>query len=247
MSLRYSADFRRSRLVVSTIFEAFLKVGLDNSVGLADICSDRGFEVMVSDCLNSPIRSSCADFVISIAVIHHFSHKDRRLKAVSEILRLLKPGGRALIYVWAMEQKHKNVKSHYVSKKNESCLLSEPNSETAEETTKQRSDETCLLESPTEEFISRHVNRTPFAQQDLFVPWQRKGKPEKATANDAPPEKEISIESGGTKSPGETFYRFYHVFREGELEQLCVEASAEIDIVDSYFDDGNWCVVVQKM
>ena len=49
------------------------------------------------------------DAVISIAVIHHFSTKERRIKALSEIFRILKKGGYILIYVWAYEQdKFKN-------------------------------------------------------------------------------------------------------------------------------------------
>jgi tRNA (uracil-5-)-methyltransferase TRM9 len=55
------------------------------------------------------------DFAISIAVIHHLSTPARRVKAVSAILETLKPtvskgtpnsqAGKALIYVWALEQK----------------------------------------------------------------------------------------------------------------------------------------------
>jgi tRNA (uracil-5-)-methyltransferase TRM9 len=51
------------------------------------------------------------DFAISIAVVHHLSTPARRIEAVSVILDTLKPlttstqGGKALIYVWALEQK----------------------------------------------------------------------------------------------------------------------------------------------
>jgi len=59
------------------------------------------------------------DFAISIAVVHHLSTPQRRVQAVREILKTLKlpsasqgtrtikstEGGRALIYVWALEQK----------------------------------------------------------------------------------------------------------------------------------------------
>lgn len=43
--------------------------------------------------------------------------------------------------------------------------------------------------------------------------------------------------------------RFYHVFKHGELELLIAEASKTIvgsQIIKSYYDHGNWCVIVQK-
>jgi tRNA (uracil-5-)-methyltransferase TRM9 len=55
------------------------------------------------------------DFAISIAVIHHLSTPARRVEAVKAVLDILRQpsssinvqddGGKALIYVWALEQK----------------------------------------------------------------------------------------------------------------------------------------------
>ncbi|CAG8794332.1 21211_t:CDS:2, partial [Racocetra persica] len=44
------------------------------------------------------------DFVISIAVIHHFTTLERRLAAIKELFRIARPGSSVLIYVWALEQ-----------------------------------------------------------------------------------------------------------------------------------------------
>lgn len=66
---------------------------------------------IVADILNLPHPHSFFDFAISIAVVHHLSTPARRVQAISEILKTLKPatdqgpGGKALIYVWALEQK----------------------------------------------------------------------------------------------------------------------------------------------
>lgn len=49
-------------------------------------------------------RSDSFDAVISIAVIHHFSTEKRRLMAIAEMARILRPGGKIMIYVWALEQ-----------------------------------------------------------------------------------------------------------------------------------------------
>lgn len=69
---------------------------------------------IVADNLNLPHPDSYFDFAISIAVVHHLSSPERRVQAISAILRTLRlphdhpggVGGRALIYVWALEQKN---------------------------------------------------------------------------------------------------------------------------------------------
>jgi len=43
-----------------------------------------------------------------------YSFQERRKKAVSELLKVLRHGGKALIYVWAIEQKLNKVKSKYL-------------------------------------------------------------------------------------------------------------------------------------
>lgn len=66
---------------------------------------------IVADILNLPHPCSFFDFAMSIAVVHHLSTRTRRVQAISEILQTLRvpndtdQGGRALIYVWALEQK----------------------------------------------------------------------------------------------------------------------------------------------
>lgn len=44
---------------------------------------------------------------VFVAVIHHFSTKERRIRAIKEMARTLRVGGRIMIYVWAMEQKRR--------------------------------------------------------------------------------------------------------------------------------------------
>ncbi|KAJ3225626.1 hypothetical protein HDU78_010617, partial [Chytriomyces hyalinus] len=81
-----------------------LTIGSDMSSNLVGICAQRGFEAMVCDNLHLPYRTNCFDFVISIAVIHHFSSFERRVAAVKELIRTIRPGGKILIFVWALEQ-----------------------------------------------------------------------------------------------------------------------------------------------
>ena len=149
---------------------------------------------------------------------------DRRKAAISEIVRILNTGGKALIYVWAMEQKVNNEQSKYIStKRNEEFSVNL--TETIEK-----------IENE-EKTIDYHVNRTEFTQQDLFVPFSK--KPQNVNKNQQTTDQNVN--------KMETYYRFYHLFMKGELEQLCVEACSNVEIVDSYYDDGNWCVILRKL
>lgn len=90
-------------------------LGSDRSAELVSLARDglegrRDREVVTADGLSLPYREGCADFVISVAVVHHFSTRDRRVDAVRKLLRCLRrrrdgdEGGRVLVYVWALEQ-----------------------------------------------------------------------------------------------------------------------------------------------
>ncbi|KAK3577111.1 hypothetical protein CHS0354_037144 [Potamilus streckersoni] len=90
------------------------KVGLDSCCPLIESCRSKGHEVMYGDNLSLPFRDNLFDAVISIGVIHHFSSEERRLRAVQELTRILRPGGKLMIYVWAFEQKHRRFDSQDV-------------------------------------------------------------------------------------------------------------------------------------
>ncbi|KAF2262904.1 uracil-5--methyltransferase TRM9 [Lojkania enalia] len=89
-------------------------VASDRSTNLVKIARQHQPHVaVVADNLSLPHPLYCFDFAISIAVIHHLSTSARRVEAVRAVLDLLRrPSGdvgdsesRALIYVWALEQK----------------------------------------------------------------------------------------------------------------------------------------------
>ncbi|KAG9470930.1 probable tRNA methyltransferase 9B [Eleutherodactylus coqui] len=80
-------------------------LGCDYCEPLVEIGRNNNLEVMVCDNLNLPFRDKCFDTVISIGVIHHFSTRQRRVRAIKEMARILHPGGQIMLYVWAMEQK----------------------------------------------------------------------------------------------------------------------------------------------
>ncbi|XP_067102403.1 alkylated DNA repair protein alkB homolog 8 isoform X1 [Osmerus mordax] len=168
-----------------------ITVGCDHSSVLVQICLERGHLAFVSDALSVPLRSEIYDACISIAVIHHFSTQERRLAAVRELTRLLKPGGRALIYVWALEQEHNKQRSKYLREpQGPSGTASDASvvdsiQETGRPTGNGQlykehpagTEDTSVQVSPGKESstkLSVHTNRTAFNSQDLLVPWHLK-------------------------------------------------------------------------
>ncbi|NXD27926.1 ALKB8 protein, partial [Spelaeornis formosus] len=239
-------------------------VGCDHSKNLVDICAEKHFQAFVCDALSVPIRSDSCDACISIAVIHHFSTAERRLATIRELARLLRPGGTALIYVWAMEQEYKNQKSKYLKEKNGSKTKDkEMNTSTAQRSLSDQEPDNSSQDSawseqlhndltdascgakPVADFrLPVHTNRTSFHSQDLLVPWHLKSGTKK---------KEESVDTvllpGGSKESqelGPVFHRYYHVFCEGELEAVCRSLDC-VRVQKSYYDQGNWCVILEKL
>lgn len=185
-------------------------MGCDRSTGLAEICRNKGFQILLANCLQLPYKSNSLDAVLCIAVIHHLSTNERRKQAIVEITRVLAKGGKALIYVWAKEQNKDSIKSSYLKQlnANKSCNNEDNNRETKFRT---------LDDNVT---LPVHENRTDFTHSDVLVPWKRKG--------------------------GGDFLRYYHVFINGELEKLCAGIK-DTKIEQSYYDQGNWCVILEKL
>ncbi|XP_068215347.1 alkylated DNA repair protein alkB homolog 8 [Palaemon carinicauda] len=220
--------------------KSIFELGCDTSVELTKICKDRNFEVLNCNCLQLPYRSSLFDAAICIAVIHHLASEERRRAAVQEIVRVLCQGGRGLIYVWALEQKRGKKKSAYLKQ-------NRANRREDSETVAVGSNALKLEgEAPNSSNLPVHTNRTEFVEQDMLVPW--KLKPQKKLDKENTINKNTTIPNllnleAGEKVP--VFHRFYHVFKQSELETLC-EAVEGVRILKSYYDEGNWCVIFEK-
>ena len=81
-----------------------------------------------------------------------------------------------------------------------------------------------------------HTFGKEFEKKDVFVSWSCKKK-----------------EAGGrgkqqqqcNDKQNETYLRFYHVFENNELESLFASLD-DTKIVESFYEQGNWCVIFEK-
>ena len=203
-------------------------LGCDYCSSLANICLEKQSNVFVCDGLDIPIRSNSFDASICIAVIHHYSTFERQVTAIKELLRVVSTGGLCLIYVWAAEQKYNNANSSYLKQN----LSKSYSTATKVDDVKSQS----LSDENRSRSLVVHKNRTEFAQQDVLVPWKTKSNVSKSL------QKRFGENANHTDS---TYYRFYHVFKQSELEKLC-SSIPNCSIVNSYYDNGNWSVILKK-
>ena len=55
------------------------------------------FQVLICDNMALPYKDDSFDAVLSIAVIHHIATTERRVRALRELARVLRVGGRIII------------------------------------------------------------------------------------------------------------------------------------------------------
>ncbi|XP_020284752.1 uncharacterized protein LOC109855214 [Pseudomyrmex gracilis] len=97
-----------------SVNHSIFKIGVDRCKRFTDIAREKENEVLICDNLALPFREESFDAVLSIAVVHHFATTERRVHALKELARVLRIGGRLVISVWAMEQKHRKFESQDV-------------------------------------------------------------------------------------------------------------------------------------
>ncbi len=79
-------------------------IGVDFSENLiAKAKEEYGDHFKIADILILPFSSDYFDSIWSIAVFHHIPSKELRMRALSEIKRVLKPNGRVIMTCWKIE------------------------------------------------------------------------------------------------------------------------------------------------
>lgn len=149
-----------------------------------------------------------------------------------------------MIYVWALEQQLEEKRAEEVAEK--------PTVQSQDESTKDDSKEQ-LYDFHTKQVVDNRncipvcEGRNTFQQQDLLVPWHLKSNKNSNSSNNKSRE-EVSDGIKDSKGKGgeeKLFHRFYHVFRAGELKELCSQIE-NVTIKEIYLDCGNWCAILQK-
>jgi ubiquinone/menaquinone biosynthesis C-methylase UbiE len=79
-------------------------IGVDNSQAFVDMCIKLGMNVVKGDMTELPFNDKSADAIITIASFHHLQTKERRIAALTEMKRVLRPGGSILLSVWSKNQ-----------------------------------------------------------------------------------------------------------------------------------------------
>jgi SAM-dependent methyltransferase len=79
-------------------------IGLDLVPNFVKICQEKGLFAVEGSAIDLPFSDELFDNSISVAVFHHLASEERRIKALREMYRVLKVGGRGMIVCWAYEQ-----------------------------------------------------------------------------------------------------------------------------------------------
>lgn len=202
-------------------------LGSDRSAELVKCAEEIGgirYNLLVCDGLQLPHRDNTFDFAISIAVVHHWSSRDRRVAAIQHIISKLRPQGELLLYCWALEQR--NSRRGYHEGMNQDVLVPwvlspSPNEQSAKTST-----------SSTERPDLTHV---PLKERSTYITqWKQDQARKRAEQSSS------LLQQPNT----ETKYRFYHLYREGELEEDCKSAGGVV--LRSGYERDNWYVIVQR-
>ena len=185
--------------------------GTGGEAGGAVVATD----VLVADGLSLPFRERAADFVICVAVIHHMSTRARRQDAIRQLLQCVKLGEAGQV-----------------------------------------GGQVLVYVWALEQGSSRR-GWDEAGEQDLLVPWVLKSQQKKQKTKKGSQDQGIAGGSAATKSgerpltpptegaaPSHTdpvFKRYYHLYRQGELEEDVMAAGGVV--VSSGYERDNWWVV----
>lgn len=79
-------------------------IGVDNCDSFIEICRNDGKNVCKGCMTELPLTSNSGEAMICIAAFHHLATHERRIKALHEMKRVLKPGSIILLSVWSITQ-----------------------------------------------------------------------------------------------------------------------------------------------
>ena len=212
-------------------------IGCDFSFELTRIAGlQMGLQAQAADVMLLPYRSGVYDAALSIAVLHHVSTAARRRLLVLETLRVLRQGGLALFYAWAAEQSEGR-SGHAFDASDVFVAFHNrvPPSDKGKRTAR-----------------AGGAQGGSSGQHEAGSDGESCGASMAASAADGIPAAADGIPAlearGGTYDAAKNavvFQRYCHVYREGELRELILSVGGA-DVLDEYYDTGNWCILVRK-
>ncbi|PSC72219.1 alkylated DNA repair alkB-like protein 8 [Micractinium conductrix] len=205
-------------------------LGSDRSEGLALVAARRlaprpagkglRADVAVADGMALPHRPGCCDGVLCIAVLHHIASPARRLALLRQLLRVLRPGGRALVTVWATQQENMRKAA-------------------AAARTAARSGGAASLQQQ-----QQQVQQPPPPSAAAASASQQQQQQQPQPLSPTPPSAAPAVDAAkGTV----VFRRYYHLFAQGELDALVGQLGPQAALVDSFYDRDNWCCVYERV
>ena len=230
----------------------------DRSSGLVQVAQQRvqhaspgkpqmpAADVFIADGMALPYRRRSCDAVLCIAVLHHISSPERRCMFLKRLRDILVVGGRALVTVWATEQEKPAL--------------------TVAKWTPLDVEKTINVDGKQSNCASETQHSEHEHAADYFVPWhlpfhragaalaaanategcsQRTDESSDAAAAEASiPEAAVGVIDN--KKQTVMFARYYHLFAEGELQQLA-DAMEGVEVRQSFYDASNWVVDFERV
>ncbi|CAE7190618.1 unnamed protein product [Rhizoctonia solani] len=186
----------------------YLTIGVDRSIGLLKFAQYAGESAVPRDVILGDVRdliwrNGIFDFAISIATIHHLATPERRIDAIASILNSLIPGGKALIYVWAVEQDE--LSKRVVPEMGEGSASSTKAQDVLVPWVKQQ-------EQKAKPKTKTRRGRKADDDQD------------ESHSNSCPPQ------PSAEHTDSSVFQRYYHLFVSGELSELAMAAAAKLQL-----------------
>lgn len=172
-----------------------------------------------------PYGADAQDFAISVAAIHHLSTPERRGDAVRTLVRPLRDGGRFFIYVWAYEQGPN-------SRRKMGSLADSAEGKEGQERVQDVLVPWVLSSEPAKKKDKTAKAKGKRKGQNEVEQSQTEGAtgPEAAAAEAErkPEQEQDQVEAAVPKEEEpQVFHRYYHLFVEGELEDLVRSAVAQ--------------------
>lgn len=233
---------------------------------------ERVVDVLLADALGLPFRRRCADFAICIAVVHHLATRPRRQEAIAQLLGCLSRDGQALIYVWALEQTAsrrgwgeggqqdllvpwvttgaggggKGGKDRQGAARIGAAAASAAPAPAPAGAPAPAPAAAAAAAPARAAPTGGAAGAAPAAQAPAQAPAQgaRNKKKEKSGEDEDEPGGSGGDCSARGTGQAQTFQRYYHLYRQGELEEDVVAAGGEV--ISSGYERDNWWAVARE-